>query len=318
VTAGSDQSVKEEAIFTLAATFSDADPDDTHAATIDWGDGTPVKAGEISEGGDFGTISATHIYNSIGQFSPTVCVIDENGATGCDTFTVTVFSRERPSIIILEAHFDDNKDGFSYIDDPFRNTNEPAYADGALTLTAGSKGGSLRVTLGDTDNEDILGMSGGWQRFFTLDNSTEAVLSFRYKLTQWSEYEPDELSQVLVSVNGNLYGDSPNDYVAQVVGNGWGGRKETTGWQRFQANLGTLKEGRYILTIGGFNNKKTYSNEVTVILIDDVLVIGKRSDDWRPVRYYGNDYLNSTDQITRRTKRRWHHYDSFSNKGPNK
>ena len=79
------------------------------------------------------------------------------------------------------------------------------------------------MTLGGIDNADILGMSGGWQTSFTVSSPTEVVLSFRYNLTQASNYEADELSQVLVSVDGILYGEAPNDYVAQIVGNGNGG-----------------------------------------------------------------------------------------------
>jgi hypothetical protein len=121
-------------------------------------------------------------------------------------------------------------------------------------------------------------MSGGWQKSFTLNASTQVMLSFRYILTQASDYESDELSQVLVSMDGTLYGQAPNDYVDQIVGNGNGGYPETTDWQLFQANLGTLPEGEHTLIIGGYNNKKTYNNETTEILIDDVQMVGGVSD----------------------------------------
>ncbi len=130
------------------------------------------------------------------------------------------------------------------------------------------------MTLGGIDNADILGMSGGWQTSFTVNSPTEAVLSFRYNLTQASDYESDELSQVLVSVDGILYGEAPNDYVAQIVGNGNGGVAQTTGWQLFEVNLGTLGTGDHTLIIGNYNNKKTWNNETTEVLIDDVLVVG--------------------------------------------
>ena len=117
---------------------------------------------------------------------------------------------------LLEAHFDSNEDGFSYIDDPFRGTTEPSYADGIRIAAGGFTGGALQVTLGGIDNADILGMSGGWQTSFTVSSPTEVVLSFRYNLTQASNYEADELSQVLVSVDGILYGEAPNDYVAEA------------------------------------------------------------------------------------------------------
>ncbi len=47
VDGGPDQTADEGATTTLAATFSDADIDDTHTASIDWGDGTPAEAGTV-------------------------------------------------------------------------------------------------------------------------------------------------------------------------------------------------------------------------------------------------------------------------------
>jgi hypothetical protein len=176
--------------------------------------------------------------------------------------------------IILKANFDVDDDGFNYLDDLFRGSNEPSYADGLQLASEGFAGGTLQVTLGGIDNTDILDMSGGWQKNFTLNHLTEVVLSFNYKLTQASDYENDEFSQVLVSVDGTLYGEAPDDYVVQIVGNGNGGDQETTDWQFFEVNLGYLSRGYHTLTIGGYNNKKTYHNEITEVLIDDVLLKG--------------------------------------------
>jgi hypothetical protein len=132
--------------------------------------------------------------------------------------------------------------------------------------------GALRVEMGDLDDEDITGMSGGWGRSFSLTVPSEIVMSLRYKLTQTASYEEEELSQALVSVDGTLYGSGGNDYIAQIVGDGDGGSDRTTGWQLFEVNLGALSAGSHTLVIGGYNSKKTYSNELTEVLIDDVLV----------------------------------------------
>ena len=48
----------------------------------------------------------------------------------------------------------------------------------------------------------------------------------------------------------------------------------TTGLQTYNADLGLLAAGDYTLSIGGLNNKKTWSTEGTSILIDDVLIAG--------------------------------------------
>jgi hypothetical protein len=116
-------------------------------------------------------------------------------------------------------------------------------------------------------------MSGGWQRTFYVSKTVEVVLSFRYNLTQSPNYESEEYSQFLVSLDGVLYGTQPNDYVAQIVGDGDGGDDETTGWQVFETNLGTLTVGEHTLVIGGFNNKKTLADEFTEASIDDVSIV---------------------------------------------
>jgi hypothetical protein len=174
--------------------------------------------------------------------------------------------------ILLEAHFDIDEDGFVYLDDPFRGTNEPNYADGVRIDPGGFTGGGLQVILGGIDGAAIVGMSGGWQGSFTSGGSAETVVSFRYNLTQMPDYENDEVSQVLVSVDGVLYGESPNDYVAQIVGDSNVGTPITTGWVLFQVNLGVLSPGSHTLILGGYNGKKDKGNESTEVLIDDVLV----------------------------------------------
>jgi hypothetical protein len=91
VNAGSDQVADEGAIIQLdPATFIDPGiTPSTHTATIDWGDGSPIEVGIVSESNGSGTISGSHAYGDDGTFIVTVCVSDDQG-TGCDTLTVTV------------------------------------------------------------------------------------------------------------------------------------------------------------------------------------------------------------------------------------
>jgi hypothetical protein len=199
-------------------------------------------------------------------------VTDFGGLQSTADCSVYVTSGNEPATLILNGNFDHDNDGFNYVDDAFRNTSRSGYADGVWTASGGSAGGALKITLGGINNNAISDMSGGWQRNFSVLSPSEVTLSFRYKLTQTPDYENDELSQVLVSVDHNLYGQTPNDYVAQIRGNGNGGGSESTGWQLFEVNLGTLEAGDHTLIIGGYNNKKTYYNESTEVLIDDVLV----------------------------------------------
>ena len=191
------------------------------------------------------------------------------------TYGRSIFSIEVPSapaVTVIDAHFDADADGFSYADDAFRGTAQPAYASGTQIATGGFTGGALRVALGGIDDAVITNMSGGWSRTFDLPRSGHLRVSLRMQVTQTSEYESNELSQGLVSIDGTLVGTGTNDFVSQIAGDGNGGAPRTTGFQLVTLDLGTRAAGSHRLTLGGFNNQKTFNNESTEILIDDVLL----------------------------------------------
>ena len=178
------------------------------------------------------------------------------------------------SATIFQAHFDTGSDGFTYVDNAFRNTHQAAYASGARLATGGFSGGGLNVALGGIDNNDILNMSGAWRRTFTLSAQRQARVVLRFKLTQSAQYETDELSQVLLAIDARLVSYATGrDLLAQVTGNGAGGSAISTGWRQVSVDLGVLAAGTHTLAIGGYNNKKTDSDERTDVYIDDVSVI---------------------------------------------
>lgn len=176
---------------------------------------------------------------------------------------------------LINADFDSDDEGFNYSDDEFRGTSEPYYASGSRSNYGGYSGGRLDVDLGGVNDNDITNMSGGWSIDFTLAATADVELSFHYNLTQDREYENDEYSQVLASIDGTLFGSPPNDYIDQINGNGSGGSDISTGWQTFAITVPSLSAGTYTLTIGGFNNKKTTVSEQTEVYIDDVLLIAQ-------------------------------------------
>ena len=171
----------------------------------------------------------------------------------------------------IDVDFTRHNEGFSYRDDTFRDTLQPYYAKGAWLATKKC----LRVSLGGMDSVPVEGMSGGWTRAFNLTQPTEVVISFKYKLSQAANYDYDEYSEVLVSVDGVLYGKDGYDYVDKLIGDGSGGAQQTNGWGVFRVNIGVLGVGRHELIVGGYNNKKDISWNYAEILIDNVLVTGQ-------------------------------------------
>ncbi|MFQ5933553.1 MAG: PKD domain-containing protein, partial [Dehalococcoidia bacterium] len=91
VEAGTDQMVDEgDAVSLTPATFTDPGILDTHTATIDWRDGSPVEAGIVGESAGTGTVSGSHVYADDGLYTVTVEVCDDDGGCRSDTFDVTV------------------------------------------------------------------------------------------------------------------------------------------------------------------------------------------------------------------------------------
>lgn len=98
VVAGVDQRINEGTSVSLASSvFNDPGNNDTHTATIDWGDGT-VEAGTVSIKSEFptsilgvnGTVIGNHTYSNNGLYTVTLKIKDDDGAYGSDALTVAV------------------------------------------------------------------------------------------------------------------------------------------------------------------------------------------------------------------------------------
>ena len=72
----------------LVASFVDPGVLDTHTATVDWGDGSPEEPLTVNESGGAGTATGQHVYAEAGDYTATVCVIDDDGDGACDTVDV--------------------------------------------------------------------------------------------------------------------------------------------------------------------------------------------------------------------------------------
>ena len=179
-----------------------------------------------------------------------------------------------PGTILVDARFDSGSDGFAYRDDTFRGTTQPGYASGSHVTSGGASGGALRVRLGGIDNNDITGMSGGWRRTFTLAEPAKVTLAFKYKVVQTPNYEADEFSQIMATIDGQPLGHFPGaDHFVNIAGDGDGGPNRVVDWHAPSISLGVLAAGTHTLIFGGYNNKKTDSNESTDSFIDEVKVV---------------------------------------------
>ena len=228
---------------------------------------TSDRDGQIGSGG------ALMAQLSPGLHTIRASATDKSGATTSAAIMIAIIP-EQAGAMLFEAHFDNDRCEFMYLDDAFKHTHAPDYAQGSWEPQQGFSEGGLRVQLGGLNHTDVLGMSGGWRRRLTLSESQMVTVTFRMKLTQAANYEPDEISEALFAIDDRVIGLDDAEFVAQLTGNGNGGAVQNTGWLPVAITLGRLEAGTHHITIGAFNNKKTYQDETTEMLLDDVEVRG--------------------------------------------
>ena len=217
------------------------------------------------------TIAIKILATEVGSFSSSVKVTADNDSNANNNSgNVDINVADTPDTNLIDVNFDSNADGFSYADDTFRDTKQPNYGSGRYRSDKGFSGGGLQVLLGGRDFQNIRNMSGGWQQEFELAQPSRIKVSLRVKLSQARNYEPDEISEALAAIDGTLISSNKEGYLLRVRGDGNGGGIITTGWREISVVTPELAAGKHTLSLGGFNNKKTYRNEVTEVLIDDV------------------------------------------------
>ena len=73
----------------VSATFTDPGMLDTHAALIEWGDGTS-SAGSITEANGSGSVTGSHTYSAAGVYTITITLTDTDGGVDSETFQYVV------------------------------------------------------------------------------------------------------------------------------------------------------------------------------------------------------------------------------------
>jgi hypothetical protein len=79
--------------------FTDEGYLDTHTATWDWGDGSPIENGVVTEENEYplssGEVTASHAFEYYGEYTITLTVTDDDGASDSETIRITVITPEQ-------------------------------------------------------------------------------------------------------------------------------------------------------------------------------------------------------------------------------
>jgi lysophospholipase L1-like esterase len=213
---------------------------------------------------------------------------DGDGLTDCADPDCSASGACSGSTTLVSASFSSSSDGFSYADDVFRAASQPQYASGNYSAAGGYSGGGLRVVLGGADNTVREKISGGWSKTITVSRAGNVTINLRYRLIHGGDFEPDECSEVLAAADGVLISEGPYEYIQRYCGTGDGSPPQDSGWRQILLTV-PLSVGTHTIAVGGYLNKKSYSNEIAEIYFDDIVIVQDNVD-----AFYVDDFQDGT------------------------
>jgi hypothetical protein len=211
VNAGPDRFISIGDTINLApAAFTDAGPNDTHTATIDWGDGTPIQPGVVTEtaGSGTGTVAVpSHTYAASGLFTATVTVGDDDGGQKSDV--VKVSARGLPYTIA------------------FHGSSTKAVANAAslsLTRPAAAVTGDVLIASIDVRGTNAISPPAGWTPIRTTTRTTSMTKATYWHLVgagdpaayAWT-FSPNANVAAVLLAYGGVDGTTPIDIDASGV-----------------------------------------------------------------------------------------------------
>ena len=146
----------------------------------------------------------------------------------------------------FSVDFTNGDNDFNFVSDP----QTPTYS------SSSAFGGSINTLLGGVDNDNISDIQGVWARQCISDGGGNTTFNLEASLTQSSEYEANEFSQIALRVNG------VTSVLDTVTGNGNGGPDLSTGVRQYSVDV-ALNSGTNTIELVCFNNAKTAENETT-------------------------------------------------------
>lgn len=169
------------------------------------------------------------------------------------------------TITYINAPFASNSDGFTYADDAWATSSNPAKADGVWS------GGKINVSVGGLNLAGTdTNMNGGWSKTFTTSGTGTVNVSFKYAITSDLGIDPGEWVEARVKIDGTSYGQTgPLGTGVNVWQIEAGGDKAEATYTFTSASLAA---GTHTITLGAFMNSSSFTTENGTVTFDDVLV----------------------------------------------
>jgi len=246
----------DDVLLTAGTSYGAAD---TTIADADSGSNNTVNGGDQND----------TIYGSAG-----INVL--NGDAGDDT----IYSGTVADEVLFTDTFDANVSPYAYADGVFGSEGTSNnYASGTYAGADGStNAGSLSITLGGIDNNNINNISGAFQRTFTLSEAkNDLVLNFDFRLFDSQTgsvdpFDPGEDIELYADINGTTYSNDANPFFFELLGvNSFDAND--TGWTTVSLNIGSIGAGTHTLSLGALLTRKTFQPEEYTLRFDDVSLV---------------------------------------------
>ncbi len=233
---GADQGTDEGTSISLdPASFSDAGTADTHTATIDWGDGSALAVGSVSESPSgppgsttpaVGTVDGSHAYDDNGAYTVTVCVTDDDAGQACDTLTVTV-DNVAPTVTLTGSTTANESETHSYAftatdpgDDTFALDAQTCGTAGSLsnaTFDPATGAGSFDCLFPDGPASSVAAVTISDDDGGVSNTSTVTVEIANVAPTVGADSANIQVDEGSSTANSGTFGDVGDDTVAITV-----------------------------------------------------------------------------------------------------
>jgi autotransporter-associated beta strand protein len=247
--------------FSLAITT--ATPDATIRYTVD-GSTPSETAGTVYTGPI--TISKTTVVRAI-AYKAGYMSADVDTQTYlfiADVLTQSPNEKTPPPDRTLQSwSFNTTSEGFTYADDAFNSTANPNLENGDYSTAGGYlSSGRLHVALAGTITS---GLSGAWSRTVTLAAADTVDVSVRYRLAMGAGSTSTSYGEMLMKVDGALYGAGTNTSLVHRSGAG----SYDSGWLTACFRI-PMNAGDHTITIGAYSNQAPSSTATTDAYIEDI------------------------------------------------
>jgi hypothetical protein len=190
---------------------------------------------------------------------------------------------------LFEWSFDSDAQGWTLVRNAFGTSGNTTYENGDWGAGYGFAGGGLRTRTGNVNSTLYTsGASTAFARTIHLDQTTNVIITFRWRLFFPSSYDSGEYGEARFELDNQAYGLDGYTYLARYAGGA--GVNQDTGWRTFAGTFTLSGPADHTFEIGGWNNRKSAADEVVDVYVDDVSVVDlSHTSPFGPSRYLIDD-----------------------------